>query len=880
MNRAVRAASTSLLALLALPLAVCATLIDYPVWPGVVVVKIAPDYVPQDVPHVFDRTGFTSIDNFLNEIGATRVELKFPYTLPPKPGGADITRYYNVFFPESLPVPDVCRDFAKVEGIETAEPWQIDYLLLDHNDPFRNNQYALNLTQANAAHDISTGSRVAPIAIVDTGVFLAHSDLNRNLWINPGEDLDGNGVIDANDRNQRDDDRNGRTDDFYGWDFMGPDNDPNDVDGHGTHCAGDASAVTNNRVGIASIGYSCAIMAVRSGAGQTIQYGYEGVDYAVRNGAKVISCSWGGYGGNQWTEQVMQSALDNDVLVICAAGNDNRDRLHYPSAYESVVAVAATNSNDGKAGFSNYGDWVDVSAPGVDILSTVPGNQYAYYSGTSMACPIAAGLAVLLRSTYTEMTALEIRAILLQGADNIDNNLDQFAGQMGSGRINAFRSLELGNRPMLSVDSIEVIRDNNDNGLFDPGEEIELAVVLSNSAHGQATDSVRVFLESDDADINFEDNQMEFPNLEPGDVYTNSETPFNIRINAEAYPRTTWMTVSVTAYPGNLTISRTFEVLIGHPPILIVDDDDGFDTEEYYKESIEALNKGWVNWSVATRDQPDVSTLTDYDMVIWSTGEASPPLDELDRYQIEGALMDGAHILLVGNRIGDSPDSTDVRGFLRTNFGVRFEEDSVGVYTVEGLSGDRPLGRDIQMTLAGGGGANEDRASPSTMSPVLGADSLVVYKIGQRVTGLAGVYREDPRTHSKTAFLGFAFECVSNVRTPRSTVIDRLYNWFIDENSVEPETNTVPQLVSLDAAYPNPFNGMMVLKYTVPAGLHYQLGIYDTFGREAASAAAGIGTDSPITSAWNAGSLPTGTYFARLTVGGNAFVERRVVLVK
>ncbi len=867
---------------LILPASLSAKTIDYPFWPGVVVVKVMPGYLPVFEGTSGERTGVSTIDRFLIEIGATKFELKFIDALPPTSGGVDITRFYNVYFPESLSVPSVCRDFLLVEGIELAEPWQIDYVTLDHNDSRRGEQYALNLCEANAAHDISTGNRDLPIAIVDTGVALAHQDLAANIWVNPREDLNGDGQISQNERNDgNDDDRNGRLNDFYGWDFVGNDNDPTDTDGHGTHCAGDASAVTNNRNGVASVGYSCAIMAVRTGTGGQIQFGYEGITYAVRTGAKVISCSWGGNGGNDWTFQTVQAALQNDVLVLCAAGNDNSNGLFYPANYAAVVAVAATGQNDRKAGFSNYGDWVDVSSPGVGILSTVPGgnnNNYAAWDGTSMACPVAAGVAILLRTTFPELTANEARTLLLQGADNIDNLNPNYRGQLGSGRINARRTLELANRPRLAIDTLEILSDNNNNGQLDPGENLEVSITISNGANGRAAEGVSVSLSTDDPNITFDSDTIAYEDMAPGDVLANAAEPFVVNVDNEAIPHTTWITATVDASPGDAKIERTFELVIGHPPILLVDDDEGTDYDQYYLQSIEGGNRGWVHWNVANNYSPDATTLSDYDMVIWETGDAVPPLDDLDRYQIEAALNDGAKIMLIGNRIGDDEQNRDL---LRNFFGARHELDSTLAYTVNGLNPDRPLGAGVQMMLTGEGGANNGRISPSTMSPVLGADSLAVYYVGARPMGVAGVYRNIEHLHSKAIYLGFSFESVTNARTTRAEVIDRLYNWFTGNiNSIDPNEANVPTLISLDQAYPNPFNGTVNLRFAVPVGFDYILGIYEMSGREVASIASGTGQLNNTIASWNASNFPAGVYFARLGVDGASPLEQRLVLVK
>jgi subtilisin family serine protease len=244
-------------------------------------------------------------------------------------------------------------------------------------------------------------------------------------------------------------------DDFNGWDFLDNDNNPEDTGqseyaGHGTHCAGIASAVTNNRIGIASIGYGCGIMPVRVGDDQGIMAGPQGIEYAARTGASVISCSWGPPFDDQTLREAVDYATERDALVVAAAGNligmFPPETPIYPAAYDDVIGVAASDLNDHlweeQQGGSNYGNWVDITAPGAAILSTYLRNGYYVASGTSMATPLVAGVAVLLRAAFPDLTAAETFDLILRGADPIDDLNPRFRGKLGAGRVNALRALE------------------------------------------------------------------------------------------------------------------------------------------------------------------------------------------------------------------------------------------------------------------------------------------------------------------------------------------------------------------------------------------------------------------------------------------------------
>jgi len=846
--------------------------------PGIAVVRLSQAYkvdLPEDGAPLF---GIAHIDQLLLSVGVTKVETRFRGMKAPETGKTDLTRYYTVYFKEEWPVSEVCRDLGQLDGVELAEPWFIERSFLDHNDPQRGNQYAMDLIRANQAHDLSTGDRTVPIAIVDSGVDLQHRDLSGNLWVNPGEDLDDDGVITEQDRNNRDDDGNGYRDDFYGWDFVGEngngtDNDPDDEEGHGTHCAGDASAVTNNRIGISSVGYSCGIMAVRAGYGGFIQRGYDGITYAVNNGAKVISCSWGGDQDYEVGHEVIRYAAEHDVIVVAASGNEYGYTRIYPGAYDELVCVAATDDQDRKADFSNYGEWVDICAPGVDILSTFPGNQYGYASGTSMATPITAGVIILLRARYPLMSREEILTILYDGADDISDRNQQYNGRLGAGRVNAFRSLELGNRPILSIGNLRVSSDENNNERLDPGESASFTVEVFNSDHGVATDGMSVSITTDDQELTIVQGDAVLPDLEPGQSVSNIDTPFNLSAS-EAQARTTWVTVTVTADPGGSQITKTFELVIGRPDVMLIDDDDGSDIDSTYLKLITRAGHGWERWDVSTKYSPEGEQLIGYKMVIWATGNAVPPLDEIDRWQIQNALEGGANIVLIGNGIGDDPDN---QALLYDFFGAQHEQDEVRAYTVEGIGGEHLMPENLQVMLQ----SPDARRSPSTMTIANGADSLLLYH-EREIIGIAAVHRTDSVTHSKTAYLGFSMEYASDSRTPRQEVLSRLYDWFVaeDPGAAPTDPQVVPQVLALSPAYPNPFNGMVAFQFTVPTSQSYRLTLCDPAGREVALLRSGEQANGTQSIYWDATAMPAGAYFARLTTPGYGAVTQQLLLVK
>jgi len=268
------------------------------------------------------------------------------------------------------------------------------------------------------AWETTTGSRSVVVAVIDSGVDYTHPDLAANVWTNPRE-IAGDGI---------DNDANGFVDDVRGWDFANADADPMDDDGHGTHVSGTIGAVGNNAIGVTGVNWQVSIMGLKfldaEGNGYTSN-AVAAVTYATRMrrdfGANVvaINASWGGETRSTALADAIAAAGRAGILFVTAAGNEssNNDRVaSYPAnlSDDSVIAVAATNRSNRLAAFSNHGSTtVDLAAPGVGILSTVPGGGYASFSGTSMATPYVTGTVALMAAANPRATAAEIRSALL-----------------------------------------------------------------------------------------------------------------------------------------------------------------------------------------------------------------------------------------------------------------------------------------------------------------------------------------------------------------------------------------------------------------------------------------------------------------------------------
>lgn len=337
---------------------------------------------------------------------------------------ADVARLCDSIVAKNRNVPVICE--ANTLFSASAVP----------NDPSYNVLYGMTKIQAPAAWDISTGSKSVVVAVIDTGVQYTHPDLSANIAVNSGE-TPNNGV---------DDDRNGYTDDYYGYDFINNDGNPMDDHYHGTHCAGTVGAKGNNGVGVAGVAWNVSILPVKvlDGYGSgTLASVAAGINYATARGAKILSMSLGGGSSSTTLENAISAARQSGVMIVAAAGNSGLNTDYYPSypassPQDNVVAVAATDSSDTKASWSNYGPAsVDVAAPGVSIYSTLLGNSYDYLSGTSMATPHVAGMVAVLRSVNSNLSYLQLKNILIQTSDPVSSLNGKI---VSNGRVNLYKA--------------------------------------------------------------------------------------------------------------------------------------------------------------------------------------------------------------------------------------------------------------------------------------------------------------------------------------------------------------------------------------------------------------------------------------------------------
>jgi len=386
--------------------------------------------------------------SFIQATKVTKTERK-------SPNGMD--RIYKLEF-ENNNLDSVISELEQQDNIEYAVRNMLVRYAYTPTDPLFEDQWHLTddfpftdwHIEAELAWDITMGSEEVVVAVIDSGITYDHEDLEANIWLNENE-IVNNGI---------DDDNNGYIDDDMGWDFVGediynpiPDNDPMDGLGHGTHVAGIVAAPIND-IGVVGVCPNCQLMNLKVGDDDRYLDGaaiISAIDYAISEGVNIINASYGMYGVWEPERDAVNDAYAAGILFVAAAGNDHTDALHYPSAYENTLSVAATMGNGYIAGFSNYGPTVDIAAPGVNILSTLPvgdcllcdptGTGYYPLNGTSMASPIIAGIAGLMLSNNPDLSLSELRNILkTEIKDGIVMHYDH-EHYIGTGIVNAHASL-------------------------------------------------------------------------------------------------------------------------------------------------------------------------------------------------------------------------------------------------------------------------------------------------------------------------------------------------------------------------------------------------------------------------------------------------------
>jgi hypothetical protein len=506
-------------------------------------------------------SGAPEVDALLQKHAVESIERVSRRAQPPsKPGMPDLTRVYVVRYLDGADALEVALEFAALPPVEYAEPRFIYSIDLVPDDPNYGSQSTyLNRMKFPNAWDYYTGGMGSVvIAIADGGTDWDHADLLANVW-NNADEIDGNSI---------DDDGNGFVDDIRGWNFANGTNDPTGLPAtpnsanHGTHVAGICCAVANNATSIAGASYNAKYMPICTAhptSDNAIAYGYDGIIYAADNDADIVNCSWGGAGSpSAFEQEVIDYAYTNGTVVVAAAGNTGTEVNHYPSAYERVLAVANVTNTDVRNTSTTYGIWVDVSAQGTSILSTLNGGGLGYLTGTSMSSPHAAAACALVKTKYTAYSPEQVMQRVRVTSDPIDNlNPTAYKGKMGYGRINALNALNK-NTPAVSVTSNNFSTSDGD-GIIEPGETVTVNIDVTNWL--ASCTGLTFKLRENSVNTTMVDSAAALASLDS--LATATLTPFTFSVSPSApIQHTVLFTLAITTTTPAYTDKSRFELTV------------------------------------------------------------------------------------------------------------------------------------------------------------------------------------------------------------------------------------------------------------------------------------------------------------------------------
>ena len=463
-------------------------------WPQRVVFKLKPAYRPAARPTYIDLPGW---DEWLLPVGPSTQAKMFPGLQAPRDAFdkygqplVDLSTIYTLTYHHAHPVEAVVNHLLAHPAVAYAEPWFIHTPFYQPNDPFADTTGGIDLMWhldqiwARQAWDVQQGDSSVVVGIVDSGTNTDHPDLQDNLARNRDDLPDG-----------LDNDNDGYVDNYLGWDFGGDtylgvgDNSPYVFNSHGLHVTGIVGTTADNGIGIPGICFNCGYLPIKAAPDDSIGaifYGYQGIIYAVEQGADVVNCSWGGPFPSELGRDVVNYAtINRRASVVAAAGNSTSDTKFYPAAYERVISVANTTYGDVLFSNSTYNYTVDVAAPGWNIRSTQNSNGYHTWGGTSASAPIVAAAIALTKRRFPHYSGYQAGHRVRITADDIYGVNPTLLRKLGNGRINMFRALSDPARPAIRIEEQNVY-DSDRDGIASPGDTLVLDLGFRNlldSAH-------------------------------------------------------------------------------------------------------------------------------------------------------------------------------------------------------------------------------------------------------------------------------------------------------------------------------------------------------------------------------------------------------------
>lgn len=901
------------------------------------IINVLPQYRSNCTNNYID---IQAVNDFFLMIGADRVEKMFPLHKAPAKAvnewGApmeDISLIYVVHYNGAMPLPMAIGKLYRLGYFEYAQPYYIPKVDFAINDPLGTSAQSYHLYKIAAAGsgttgwDINTGSTSITIGICDTGTELTHTDLTNQIQYNTADPLTGG-----------DDDGDGYVNNYRGWDVAMNDNDPTyQANAHGVHVSGCAAAQVNNSVGVAGSGFNCKFLPVKiSDASGSLIASYQGITYAADHGCDVINCSWGGSGGGSFEQSIIDYATNNcDALVIAAAGNNSMDEAFFPAALDKVLSVGSTTSSDTKSSFSNYNYTVDVGAPGSNINSTWSGGSYTFSSGTSMASPVCAGAAAIVRAHYPSYNALQAGERLKMTADVVSANTS-YPNKMGTGRINLYRALT--DPTSMSVAYINrVLVDNNDN-TFVIGDTVRITGDFFNYLGATSNLTATMSVVTPGGYVTVLDGTTN-----PGVIASMSSVnhpadPFTVKVNANA-PLNQTITLQVTLTDGSWTYSQFIDIVVNVDYINIAINDVATSITSKgligYNQNAQQQGLGFtymgggtllyessfmVGTSGNVRDMARGASANDADLASQVTVRENVPATVSDM-DVEGYFNDNGSsptlpvsvhhyayawtsaphtkyviVKYVIQNTGASTLSNVYGGIFadwdidaatygqnrgdvdNTNkMGYCYYSGANGIYAgIKLLSNTAPFNHYAIDNISGGGGGvnlfdGYDNAEKFTTLSTSRAQSGTT---GQG-NDVCHVVSSGPFTINAgdSVVVAFALLAGDDLTDLQNSAVDAQIMYDNIPTGISVTGNSEAGL----NAYPNPANHSTEVTYSVTENGNTDVRMFDATGRQVAVIAQGSHAVGTYRSTLNTAELPSGIYMIRME-NGNAITNRRIVI--
>ncbi len=792
---------------------------------------------------------------------------------------------YIIQFDPACDVYEACRAYEATGLVEFAEPnlrYEVD---AKPNDSMYSAQWHLAKVGAPFAWGVAKGDTAVLNLVIDTGTDWLHPDISANLWINRPEDINGNGQFDPappplGDLDDIDQDANGYNDDVIGFDYVSgePDPLPDYGDDHGTHCWGNINAVTNNGIGVAGYTWNTRSFAVRAGfgGGIYINCAVAAIYHAVPAGVWAISMSFGGNRSSSLADACLY-AWNSGCVLYGSAGNDGQEAQRWPACNPGVENVAASTSSDVRASFSNYGPWVDVTAPGAGILATYnrSSGYYGSMDGTSMSCPAAAAVACWMKSFDPSLTNVACTALMHATCDTMPDPLYR-QGKLGAGRVSMANII----LPHFYCDlRLSGWRFNdisgNGNGRPDPGEIVGLIVSYSNKPNMRDAGNVTATLTaSANSRVRIHKATATFPHIPSGSTRDCSADSFVIEIPADNAPQKLLFYLTVNAQPDPAYPDTFFTTLSGESRVLLVDDDLGTNIERWYTAALDSSGILYHRFDVQTLGAPSTDTLKHYPIVIWFTGDDSlTTLTAAEITSLTGYLDNGGNLIISGKNIAQNLSG---HPFLSNYLRAELVTGSTGKLYLPGFPAD-PITRGDTMVVGGGGGQNNG-SSLDGVRAVNGGIGCAFFKDYGDTTVYSVIRYEGSY---RLVYFSVPFEAIdhTNRYLQKWTLIRRIFAWFGERIPGVAETppllNRLPYVLKIS---PNPFTHHSRVSFISPVTGQVELRTVTMDGRIVATQSRPARLAEQISFDLDGTGLTNGIYLLQLITQDGIFAQKAIVL--